>query len=45
MEHWWIILIVIGSLVMVSALIFAIFACVRVGAKSDQNNGDNDGFI
>ena len=38
MEYWWIILIVIGSLIMVSALIFAIFACMRVGAKSDRSS-------
>ena len=36
------ILLIILAICGISALIFAIYACIKVGAKSDQNNGGND---
>ena len=40
--EWWKIVLIISGVVSIVALKFAIYACVRVGARSDKEGKDDE---
>lgn len=41
MEWWKIALIIVGIIPPVLALIFSVYACIRVGARSEKREGND----